>query len=147
MKEEITLNKEELFLKAVTYEEIDIISSLLQDSIFSIDAHAFSQENRCFFMLINRFCWETQNTESIEKYERTHSGLYIHNVNKIIGNMEIKKHKKEHFLNILAIYATGNEVNIIFSENKHIIIETEKICVYLKDIEKRWSTKTAPAHT
>ena len=71
-----------LYLGAVTPEDLEVISSILQDSIFSIKDLAWSKKKRQVAVLINRFRWENQSADSMKKTipERVRSLLIVDNV-------------------------------------------------------------------
>jgi hypothetical protein len=50
------------------------------------------------------------------------------------------------YLNLLACYASQNEINLIFSENKQIRICVDSTLVYLKDLHDRYPTHSIPGH-
>lgn len=135
-----------LNLKATDSFECDILSSLLQDSIFHISFHSFDKEKSCFIMMVHRFCWEHENLNNEHSDFRVHSGLYIHHVKDVKFNGSIVRNKEDKFLNLLTMHASDNEINFIFSENKHILVEVEKISIYLKDLHDKTPTITRPQH-
>ena len=47
-----------LYLGAVTPVDLEVISSILQDGIFSVKDLAWSKKKRRVAVLINRFRWE-----------------------------------------------------------------------------------------
>ncbi|MDR2781050.1 MAG: DUF2948 family protein [Holosporaceae bacterium] len=138
------MKQENLLIKAENFEGCDLISSLIQDSIFHILLHSFDNENKCISLMLNRFCWESVASFEEEKcYYRVHSGLYIHNVESISANDNIKDGQ---YLNLLTFHSSANEINLIFSENKHICVSTNKILVYLKDLHDKYPTLAIPKH-
>jgi len=135
-----------LKLKATTIEECDIISSLFQDSIFHVQCHSFDNDKGCFHLLLNRFCWEDlSNYEQDKCYYRANSGLYIHNVTDVKVNKSFKNNR-HNYLTLLAIHASENEINIMFSDNKHVCISVNGILVYLQDLHEKYPTLTRPQH-
>lgn len=135
-----------LNLKATDIFECDILSALLQDAIFYISFHSFHKEESCFRMMVHRFCWEHEEKEEEHSNFRVHSGLYIHHVKDVKFNSAITNKQHEKFLNLLTMHASDNEINFIFSENKHIVVEVEKIAIYLKDLHEKTATTSRPQH-
>ncbi|MDR0678525.1 MAG: DUF2948 family protein [Holosporaceae bacterium] len=138
------MNHEKLLIKAVNFEECDIISSLVQDSILHISFHSFHEDQKCLRLMLNRFCWEFTNSFDEKKcYYRVHSGLYIHNVNSIMVNNNIREHS---YLNMLTLHSSKNEINLVFSGNKHMRVNIGNILVYLKDLHEKHPTLSLPVH-
>ncbi|MBR1735045.1 MAG: DUF2948 family protein [Alphaproteobacteria bacterium] len=150
-----------LFLKANDEESCDVISSLLQDSIFHITSHSFHDDKKCLRLMLNRFCWELLTAEDYENYEnnnleaintsskcyyRVHSGLYIHNVEKITINNSFKDVMHERYLNLLAIHAKKKEINILFSGHRHVCVKVKSLNIYLKDLHDRYPTPVRSIH-
>lgn len=137
---------EKINLKAQSEEDCDVVSALLQDSISKISGCSYIEDMKCFRILLNRFCWEhSHKFEEEQCYHRVHSGLYIHNIKTIHVNDNFRK-KTHHFYNLLAMHANGNEINLIFSDHRHIYITVDGILVYLKDLHDHFPTLSRPEH-
>jgi hypothetical protein len=133
-----------LLIKAEDFEGGDLISSLVQDSVFHISLHSFREENKIFSLMLNRFCWESVSDFEEEKcYYRVHSGLYIHNVESVSAGIDVNG---DQYLNLLAFHLSEKEINLIFSENKHICVKINGVLVYLKDLHDRYPTLSLPKH-
>ena len=107
-----------LYLGALTPDDVDVISTILQDSIFYINDMAWLKKKRQVAVLVNRFRWENKS-EYIDKNsvpERVKSLLIIDNVLNISSqgidrsdstaplnllNLDLKKTKKNIFLTLL----------------------------------------------
>ena len=107
-----------LYLGAFTPEDVDVISTILQDGIFRINDLAWLKKKRQVAVLVNRFRWENKS-EYIDKNsfpERVKSLLIIDNVLNISSqgidrsdssaplnllNLDLKKTKKNIFLTLL----------------------------------------------
>ena len=107
-----------LYLGAFTPEDVEVISTILQDSIFCINDLAWLKKKRQVVVLVNRFRWENKS-EYIDKNsdpERVNSLLIIDNVLNISSqgidrsdssvplnllNLDLKKTKKNIFLTLL----------------------------------------------
>ena len=137
---------EKIKLKAQTEKDCDVISTLLQDAVSKVSGFAYLEDEKCFRILLNRFCWEhSHKFEEHQCYHRIHSGLYIHNVESVHVNDNFKE-KIHHFYNLLAMHANGNEINLIFSDHRHVHIKTNGILVYLKDLHDHYPTLSKPEH-
>ena len=111
---------ERLKLKATSDSDMDILSTMLQDSIYKFNMCSYHEDyQKCFRMIFNRFCWENDDKEQT----RAHIGLYIHNVENIFVNKEILNDSKIQYLNLLMCYCTDeNNIYFVFSESKKIKI-------------------------
>lgn len=107
-----------LYLGAFTPDDVEVISTILQDGIFFINDLAWFKKKRQVAVLVNRFRWENKS-EYIEQNsapERVKSLLIIDNVLNISSqginrsdsiaplnllNLDLKKTKKNIFLTLL----------------------------------------------
>ena len=107
-----------LYLGAFTPEDVEVISTILQDGIFCIKDLAWLKNKRQVAVLVNRFRWENKS-EYIEQNsapERVKSLLIIDNVLNISSqgidrsdstaplnllNFDLKKTKKNMFLTLI----------------------------------------------
>jgi hypothetical protein len=145
-----TVNFQKLFLKANDIESCDVVSTLLQDSIFHISALSFHENKKCLRLMLNRFCWELLENNSDDtkrqRYYRVHSGLYIHNIESITVNDNFKNIKTEHYLNLLSMHSLKSEINILFSDHKNVCVNVKSLCIYLKDLHDKYPSPVAPKH-
>ncbi|MDR0753468.1 MAG: DUF2948 family protein [Holosporaceae bacterium] len=139
------MRQDRLLLKVEDFEGCDLISSLLQDSIFHISLHFFHEKKKRFHLMLNRFCWEHAGRfDKNQCYYRVHSGLYIHHVDSIFAHGSIEK---EQYLNLLTFHSSRNEINMVFSGSRHICINISNILVYLKDLHDMYPTMAMPMHS
>lgn len=144
---------DKLFLKGTNESECDIISSMLQDSIFHFTFHAFDQSKRCMRIMFNRFCWENSEIKQEKPCEdehslfRVHSCLYIYNVSNITYSLNaLDTQQHGHFMNLLSMHAADKEISLLFSDHRHIYINVDEILVYLKDLHMKHPTIIKPSH-
>lgn len=134
-----------LSLKATSIEECDVISMLCQESIFHFQHHDFDEDNKCLTLVLNRFCWEdVENFETEGCYFRVMSALCIHNVESIRVNKDFQNNRHA-YLNLLAIHASPKEINLLFSDNKHMCIFSSEKLVQLIDLADKHPTLSCPA--
>ncbi len=145
------MDSKKIFLKARDIDSCDVISSLLQDSILHIPMLSFHDEKKCLRLMLNRFCWETQNDNNEidnknRRHFRVHSGLYIYNINEVTVNDNFKNTNKNKYINMLAMHVSDEEINLLFSENKRISISIDGISIYLKDLHEKYKAHVTPKH-
>lgn len=134
-----------LSLKATTIEECDVISALCQDSIFHFQHHDFDENNGCLTLILNRFCWEdVDEFEKEDCYFRVLSALCIHNIESIKVNKAFQNNRHA-YLNLLAIHASPQEINLLFSDNKHICVFNSEKLVQLVDLSDKHPTLSFPS--
>ncbi len=142
-----------LYLGALTPDDVDVISTILQDSIFYINDMAWLKKKRQVAVLVNRFRWENKS-EYIEQNsapERVKSLLIIDNVLNISSqgidrsdssaplnllNLDLKKTKKNMFL------------TLILSNFGAIRFELDAIELSIKDVTRPYQahSKNIPFH-
>lgn len=138
--------EEKIYIKAQDEQDCDVISALLQDSIFEISGCKYLDKEKCLRLILNRFCWEHSHRFDDEQcYHRVHAGLYIHNVKGVKTN-NLFESGTIPYLNLLAVHASKDEINLLFSDKKHMYIEVDNILIYLKDLHTKYPTSAKPTH-
>ena len=78
--------EEKIKLTASTKKDLNIISYLCQDAIFSKEEFFFDKEKKLFIATFSRYCWEKdddQTNKEDQLYYRVVCGLQIKNVSAI----------------------------------------------------------------
>ena len=123
-----------LYLGAFTPEDVEVISTILQDGIFCIKDLAWLKNKRQVAVLVNRFRWENKS-EYIEKNsapERVKSLLIIDNVLNI-SSQGIDRRDSSAPLNLLNIDLKKNHTKIIGGINE-LRLKNNPIRLYKSDI-------------
>ena len=110
-----------LYLGAFTPEDVEVISTILQDGIFCINDLAWLKKKRQVAVLVNRFRWENKS-EYIEKNsapERVKSLLIIDNVLNI-SSQGIDRSDSTAPLNLLNLDLKKTKKNIKFEKEIRI---------------------------
>ena len=138
--------EEKIKLTASTKKDLNIISYLCQDAIFSKEELFFDKEKKLFIATFSRYCWEKDDAQSNKEdqlYYRVVCGLQIKNVSAI----NYKKYSNNlPFLNLLAITNKKNKIFLHFSKSIEIMLNYEKMSVLIEDIDVPWPTKLKPKH-
>ena len=137
-------SEKKLRLTASSDEELEILSFLCQDAIFSIEEYYFDNELNLFVATFSRYCWEKEETKHNKNLNyRVVSGIQIKNVEKIT----YKNFKSNiPFLNLLAVSYNESKITLNFSMSIEIILCCEKLDIILEDIDIPWPTKLKPEH-
>jgi len=131
-------------------EDLNIISSYLQDSILIVQDMVFLKQNRTFIMIVNRFMWEDVDKEVFKQNKRIRCAVKFEEVIKV-ESKNINQKNKNKPLECLAIkcsliFDETYKINIFFAGNSIITIITEVIEVALHDLGKPWNVKHIPIH-
>lgn len=149
-----------LKLEARSAEDLEVISTFLQDAIVSPSGLHYDEEAKRFVLFGNRFRWEHTAddkerasmsraiSEDESQLERVHVGVSFSNIESVSYHGFHKKHHKDDGLNLLAVVAREhNVIRLIFSANAEIDLVTEAgISVHLRDMGDPWPTHTMPKH-
>ena len=139
-----------LKLIAHSEEDLRVISAHLQDAIVSTKDIAHLKSNRIFLMQLNRFMWEDIEKGVFRKNKRIRTFLKFDNVLKV-SSKNIKQKNTSRFLDFLTIESNllddkSYEINLIFSGDSIIKVNSEVIDVTLDDQGLPWESKTTPKH-
>ena len=136
---------EKLRMKAVTIEDCDVVSMLLQDSIFHPSSYSYYNDTHCLRLMLNRFCWELLHDTSTTTFYRVYSEVFIYNVTSVICDSKFKK-VPTTFYNLLTFHASEKEITICFSDNHYMCVTVDSLKIYLKDLHEKYPTTVCPSH-
>ena len=131
-------------------EDLNIISSYLQDSILIVKDIVFLKQNRTFIMIVNRFMWEYIEKKVFKQNKRIRCAVKFEEVIKV-ESKNINQKNKNKPLECLAIKCSSifdetYKINIFFAGNSIITLTSEVIACALQDIGKSWNVKHIPVH-
>lgn len=137
-----------LKLIAKDLEDLQILAAHLQDAILPFMSMQYDPETKTFRALANRFCWEhgEMEHEGEELYHRVHSGLEVHNVDKVLHKgFDFNQHDKDY--NLLTIHGENEgAIHLVFSGGSEIRLETDDVHLHLGDVQHPWPTRQRPKH-
>ena len=144
------MKSKNLKLIAHSEEDLRVISAHLQDAIVSTKDIAHLKSNRIFLMQLNRFMWEDIEKGVFRKNKRIRTFLKFDNVLKV-SSKNVKQKNTSRFLDFLTIESNllddkSYEINLIFSGDSIIKVNSEVIDVTLDDQGLPWESKTTPKH-
>jgi hypothetical protein len=129
-----------LNIGAFDKNDLEIVSSLIQDSILPASEIKWLSNSNKLALLINRFRWEDKSLALSErrKLERVRSLLMIHHV-KNISSSGFSPKQKGKILSILSTSFDGDDggsgnVLIVLSGNGGIRIKVDALEVNLRDV-------------
>jgi len=141
-----------LKLAATDEKDLAVISGALQDAIMPIGDISFQPDDKCFVFVANRFRWEADDGAGAEqKAERINAGVTFSNV------VDVKRRgfdftARGTFLNLLAISCEleaggdGPTVQLTFSGDTAIRLQTTGLLCHLEDFGEAWPTQWRPEH-
>ena len=156
MMEELNLSRSEpLSIAAKSLSDLNIISSLVQDSILRVGNVSWMPKSRRFAMLLDRFMWEDEKNARIQKrpFQRIQSTLSFEGV-LMVKSKNIEKFSDKTLMWLLTIeFPQGRDnsrkyLNLVFAKAGVISLEIECIEVFLKDVSQPYISrvKNAPNH-
>ena len=136
-----------LYLGAVTSQDLEVISSILQDSIFCVKDLAWSKKKRQVAVLVNRFRWENNPAYSMKKStpERVRSLLIVDNVLNL-SSQGIDRSDINAPLNLLKLDLNQSKnsifLTLLLSDFGAIRCEVEAIELSMKDVTRPQKAKS-----
>jgi hypothetical protein len=139
----------ELKLFALDKDDLDVVSTHLQDAVVRVaDIHWRPHEKR-LLMLLNRFDWEEARCTD-PRFRRRRTALRFDRVNACQCR-RVTPHDKDAVLNLLAIdfsetNGPAGVVTMTFSGAGELRLEVECLEVELADLGPAWETTLRPVH-
>ncbi|MEP4039257.1 MULTISPECIES: DUF2948 family protein [unclassified Pseudophaeobacter] len=143
-----------LNLGALSAEDLQVVSTLVQDAVFPINEMSWRAKERRFALLLNRFRWE--DLSSAEKrgrpFERVQSLLVIDAVLGV-ASQGIDRSDKEMVLSLLSVHFEPGEdgaghLLLTLAGDGSIRLAVEALEVSLRDVTRPYvaPSKQAPDH-
>lgn len=128
-----------LNLGALDPEDLEVISSLLQDAVFPITEMTWRASEHRFALLVNRFRWEDDGRDR-HGPERVRSLFVVDNVLRI-ASQGIDRRDKDTILSLLSVtFEAGKEgaglVLLTLAGDGAIRLEVEALEVTVKDVTR-----------
>lgn len=137
-----------LKLIALDEEDLDIVSSHLQDAVLRVAEMVYLPSQKRFAAVLNRFDWE--KAAEGDGYERRRAALRFDRVlDAKLKNL--RPQSKDRVLSLLTIrFEPGDPpsgfVTLAFSGEATIRLEVECIEAELKDLGPVWRARSKPRH-
>lgn len=143
-----------LRLKALEPDDLQVISALVQDSVFPVGEMKWDRRRRRFALFLNRFRWEDKVAAERRGrgFERVQSVLAVEDV-QAVRTQGIERSDKDTVLSVLALaFAPGDDgagrVELTLAGDGAIAIEVEALEVTLVDVTRPYAAPSgkAPGH-
>ena len=138
-----------LKLIALDQEDIEIISTHLQDAVVKVSDVVWRPSEKRLVLGLNRFDWEACGCED-PCYKRRRTALRFERVNAVQCR-NVSPADKDAVLNLLAVEfnesdAPGGTITLIFSGGGALRLEVECLECELADLGPTWDAKARPEH-
>lgn len=143
-----------LNLLAVDSEDLQVISSLVQDAVFPITEMKWDRQKRRFALLINRFRWEDAAAATQRKrgFERVQAVLMAQDVVKV-STQGVDRANKDIILSVLSIdFEPGKDgtgrIVLNLAGDGAIALDVETLDLTLKDVTRPYiaPSRSKPVH-
>ncbi len=138
----------DLKLLALDSEDLEVISTYVQDAVVRVEDMAFAKADKRFALMMNRFAWEQGVDRS--KGQRKRTALHFDYVedSKVAG---IDMNAREGVLELLSITFTpgdmpNGEVVLSFAGGGTVKLNVECLEARMRDLGAAWAAKARPAH-
>ncbi len=145
-----------LRLRALSIEDVEVLSTLLQDAIIPGEDMTFDRPGRRFVMVANRFCWDRPAVAGITTdsgaplYERQLCGIQIHGIDQV-QTVGMPASRRGALFNLLAISATIVDgvatVEMLFSGGASLRVDSDSLLILAEDLEEGRPTPNLPSHS
>jgi|SRR5688572_19438020 hypothetical protein len=139
-----------LKLVALDDEDLDVISSHLQDAIVTVGEMAYQPSRKRFAAVLNRFNWEKAGGDEKDENERRRAALRFE---RVLGAQlrEVKPSQSDRVLSLLTIRFEPEDhpagyVVMTFSGGACIRLKVECIEAELADLGPSWRARSRPHH-
>jgi hypothetical protein len=139
-----------LRLRAFDSEDLNVLSSLVQDAVFAAGGMRWDRRQRRFAVLINRFRWEDAGRAG--GFERVQAVLAIEDVTAV-RSQGIDPRDGGQVLSLLALeFVPGDDgtgtVMLTLAGDGAVAVDVEALEVVLRDVTRPWASPSgrAPSH-
>ncbi len=147
-----------LKLRAEDGEDLQVMSSSLQDALVAVGDMTLLTDQRRFALVANRFRWE-QAPQADGSYLRSHCILAFDGVSSV-AMQGIDRVRGERVLSLMAIETQpkpisggaagshgGDYILLVFADDAAIRLEVDRVLCHLEDVGEPWPTRWKPAHS
>lgn len=138
-----------LKLLALDDEDLQIVSSHLQDAVVRVGDMAYVPSQKRFAAILNRFDWQGAERDG-DNYQRRRTALRFDRVLRA-QHRDLQPEKQDRILSLLAIQfevgeAPGGRITLLFSGDVTIQLDVECVEGELRDLGPSWPTRHKPLH-
>lgn len=134
-----------LTLIARDAEDLEVISSLLQDAVVPVNEMTFIAEENRFVLIASRFCREDPEETPKGVFERVSCAVRFDRVNAV-KRKNLDPARLTGMLSLLAIRTEAEYIDLVFSGGGTIRLIADEIACRIDDLDLRWPTRLKPDH-
>ena len=139
-----------LKLLALDQEDLQVVSSHLQDAVVRVGDMAYVPAQKRFAAILNRFDWESAAGKDGKEYQRRRTALRFDRVLRA-KHKDLHPEKPDRVLSLLAIQfdagdAPSGKITLSFSGDVTIQLDVECVEAELRDLGPSWPTHHKPEH-
>ena len=141
-----------LRLKALDADDLNVISTLVQDAVFPITEMTWDRARRRFALLINRFRWEEGPRIGAHPPERVQALLVVEDVLSV-ASQGIDLGESDTVLSLLALTWSAGEdgtgrITLMLAGDGAVALDVECIDVTLRDVTRPYiaPSRQTPSH-
>ena len=141
---------DQLRLIALDEQDLEIVSSHLQDAVVRVGEMAYVPSQKRFAAILNRFNWEKATKAAANENERRRTALRF---DRVLGAQikSLKPSASDRVLSLLAVHFEASDhpsgyVTLTFSGDASIRLHVECIEAELTDLGPVWRTRSKPQH-
>jgi len=143
-----------LRLQAQDQEDLQVLSTLLQDAVFPITEMSWQPAKSRFGLLLNRFRWEDSDraAQQARRYERVQSMLVVEDVLKV-SSSGIDRQDKDTILSLLSVeFEPGEDgtgtLTLTLAGDGAIALEVECLDASVQDVTRPYlaPSRAVPDH-
>lgn len=143
-----------LFLSAIDAEDLQVVSSLVQDAVFPVTEMKWDKTRRQFAILLNRFRWEDEKAAKARNrpVERVQSVFAFDDVLNV-ASQGVDRTDEEVILSILSVeFEPGDDgmgrMILHLAGDGAIAIDTEATNITLRDVTRPYiaPSRSVPHH-
>lgn len=140
----------DLKLLALDVEDLSVISTHMQDSVFKLGDASFDRRSGQFTLSVNRFVWEDGKQKG-QPFARCRSVLALKRVSAV-RSQGFSQTNKDQVLSLLALRFTQKDegpdgtLELTLSGGGAIALDVECIEAQLADVSGAWETASKPQH-
>lgn len=141
------MSENPLKLAATDEEDIVVLSALLQDAVVSVSEMIYLATEKRFALVAHRFRWEDAGEDKVSGglYERVRCGISFDKVSAV-RRRHLNQSQRGQMLDLLALEATKEYVDLLFAGGPTIRLEVESILCHAEDFGDAWPTRWRPVH-
>jgi hypothetical protein len=138
---------ERLKLRAMDDQDLAVVSSYLQDAVLPLTEVTYLPREHRFAFVASRFRWENcdEGDEAEGVFERINCGVVFDHVTRV-RSRNIDLRDRGQTFDLLAVRGSEAGIDLIFSGDREVRLEVDRIVCHLQDIGEPWPTRWKPGH-